>query len=327
MKSWLSKSKMSFFLSLLFILFATELGYTQEDEIHKYPSRPITYIMPFPPGNADDLAARLIAKEVEKFLGQPVVVLNKPGGTGTIGIATIASAKPDGYTIGHANSSGMFVLPHIQNLPYHPLKDLISIVQYGAFNMGVVVKAASPFKSFEDLIVYARQNPKKLTYGTLGTNNINHLIMQLISKKEKIEMTQMPYKGASEGQMSLLGGHILCVVGPFNYSLLEAGEIRLLLILQKEKSVEYPQTPCLKDFGYDFYEPSYLNVTGPKGIPAGIVKKIEEAYTKSMKKQVFIKGMKDLHYPIFYRSSKELGDYVAYNYGYWGRFLKEMGKN
>jgi tripartite-type tricarboxylate transporter receptor subunit TctC len=299
-------------------------GYAEGQEI-KYPTRPITYIMPFPAGNTSDLAVRLIAKEAEKFLGQPITVVNKAGASGTLGTAALAAAKPDGYTIGHLGSSALFLLPYFEKLPYHPVNDFTYILQFGAFNMGVVVKADSPFKGFKDLIEYARQNPKKLTYGTNGVNSVQHLIMELISRKEKIQMTHIPFKGASEGEMALLGGHIMCQVGDFSYSLIEGKQARVILILRQEKSAEYPDVPVLKDLGYDFWEPAFMNVTVPKGIPEEIFKKLEEAFTKAMKEPGFIKGMKEIRMPIFYRNSKELKDYVAYNYEFWGKFLREMG--
>jgi tripartite-type tricarboxylate transporter receptor subunit TctC len=326
MKPSLLKSKVSFLLCLALILLLTASGYPQEAEIAKFPSRPITYITPLPPGGPTDLAIRLISKEAEKYLGQPIVIVNKPGGTLTIGIAAIAAAKPDGYTIGYAGHSGMFVVPLLEKVPYHPIKDLKPIMQFGGYNFGVIVKADSPSKDFQDLISYARQNPKKLTYGTSGANSMQYIIMEQIAKKEKIQITHIPFKGTPEVQTALLGGHILFGAGDFNYSLLEAGQIRLLLLLRDERSAEYPKTPILKDLGYDIPCPMTFNVFGPKGIPDGIAKKIEDAYTQAMKDPAFIKGMKeDLLLPIVHRNHKELSDYTNYNYEVYAKFLREMG--
>jgi tripartite-type tricarboxylate transporter receptor subunit TctC len=326
MKPSLFKAKTSFFLYLVLSLLFTASGYSQEAEIAKFPSRPITYITPLPPGGPTDVAIRLISKEAEKYLGQPIVIVNKPGGATSIGIAAIATAKPDGYTIGYTAHSGMFVVPFLEKIPYHPIRDLKPIMQFGGFNFGVIVKADSPFKSFHDLIAYARQNPKKVTYGTSGTNSMQYIIMEQIAKKEKVQITHIPFKGTPESQTALLGGHILCGAGDFNYSLLEAGQIRLLLLLKDERSAEYPKTPIIKDLGYDIPCPMTLNVFGPKGIPDGIAKKIEDAYTQAMKEPTFIKGMKeDLLLPVVHRNHKELDDYINYNYEVYVKVLKEMG--
>lgn len=319
------KSKIFYFLIFVIIFLFSELGYPQQLEIAKYPNRPITYICMSPAGNADDLAGRLISKEAERFLRQAIVVVNKPGGAGTIATAAIASAKPDGYTIGNVGATPICFIPHRENVPYHPINDLTYIVKFGAVNNGIIVKADSHFKSFSDLIDYARQNPKKITYGTHGTNSYQHLTMELICDKEKVEMTHIPFKGTAESQTALLGEHITFAVGAFNYSLLEARKIRPLLLLSEEKSIEYPQIPILKDFGYDIPEPSFISAIGPKGIPKEILGKIENAFTEAMKQPAFIRGMKELHLPIVYRNSKEFSDFVAYNYEYWGKIIKEKG--
>ena len=165
------------FLCLTLSLFITPSGYSEDAETAKYLTKPVMFVTPLPPGGPTDLAIRFISKEAEKFLGQSIVIVNKPGGTLTIGIAAIATAKPDGYTIGYCGHSGMFVVPLLEKVPYHPIKDLKPIMQFGGFNFGVIVKADAPFKTFKDLITYARQNPKKLTYGTSGANSMQNIIM------------------------------------------------------------------------------------------------------------------------------------------------------
>ena len=325
MKRNLLESKILFVLFLVpFLLFAPPAN-ASEAEVAKYPSRPVTYIVPVPPGGGTDLAIRIIAKEAEKFLGQPIVIVNKPGGTLTIGVAAIATAKPDGYTIGYAGGPPLYLTPFLERVPYNPLKDLQAIMQFGSYNFGVVVKADSPFKSFKDLIDYARLNPKKVTYGTSGTNSLQHITMERIAKKEGVKITHIPFKGTTESQTALLGGHIIAAVGDFNYTLVESGEIRILLLLKEEPSAEYPGSPILKDLGYDYPYPLLFNVFGPKGMPEGIIKKIEEAFTKAMKQPTFINGMKELRLPIVYRNSKELNDYIVYNYKSFEKLLKELG--
>lgn len=322
MKHHFEKSKLFILVGLAFILIFANGGSSQE----VYPSRPITCIVAFPPGGTTDLVFRLLTKETEKYLGQPIVILNKPGAGGTIGVSAVASAKPDGYTIGTSPSGGFLaIMPYIEKIPYHPLKDLKYIIQFASLNFGVLVRIDSPFKSFKDLIVYARQNPKKLTYGTNAPNSISNLIMEQIAKKEGVQMTHIPFKGSAEYQTALIGGHVFSIIGEFNYSLLEADQVRVLLFLGEKHSDEYPQIPILKDFGYDIPCPVFNGIAGPKGLPDEIVKKLEEAFTQGMKEQAFIKGMKDLHTTILHRNSKELTDYAAYNYELFGKFLKEMG--
>ncbi len=310
---------------LCLVLFTGVVGYAEEN-IAKYPSRPISFIHPFPAGTSAELAVRLLSQEAQKFLGQPIVIVNKPGGVGTLGVAAVATARPDGYTLGNTPHSPMFVVPHLQGVPYNPLQDFTMILQFASFNVGVIVKADAPFKSFKDLIAFARQNPKKLTYATPGTNSMQYIIMEQIAKQEKVQFTHIPFKATNEAQMALLGGHIAFAAGDFNYSMVESGDVRLLLLFREERSAEYPHTPVLKDLGYDLPYPTFITVSGPKGLPPGIVKKLEGAFTKAMKEPAFVKGMKeDIRLPIVYRNSKDLTKYVAYNYDTYGRTLKDMG--
>jgi len=312
---------LSFVLSLLYAPWA----YSQVEDFSKYPSRPITFINALQARATGDLAHRIIAKEAEKFLGQPIVVVNRPGGGTSIGMAAVATAKPDGYTIGHSSVSGLLLLPHLEKVPYHSTKDFRQIMQYGVYNMGVVVMANSPFKTFRDLIEYARQNPKKLTYGSLA-RSIHFFTIEQIAKKEGVQFTYIPFKGSPEVQAALLGGHIHFGAGDFNYSLQEAGEIKLLLLFREERSLEYPQIPILKDLGYDQAPaPWYHGLCGPKGLPDGIVKKLEDAFTKAMKEPAFFNGMKEIRIPIVYRKSDELDKYVAYYYDLFGKLVRETG--
>ena len=326
MKHRVSVVLLSLFSCSLLLFSFIGRGYAQETEVSKFPSRPISFIVPLPAGSGPELASRLIAKEAEKFLGQPIVIINKPGASQTIGISAIASSKPDGYTIGFAGHTGTFVIPLTEKVPYHPVKDLKQILQYGQMNVGVTVKADSPFKGFEDVIAYARQNPKKLTYGSAGTGSLGYLVMEQIGKKEKVQFTHIPFKGSPETMSALLGGHVLVGTGDINYSLIESAQVKLILLLAEKRSNEFPQTPVLKDIGYDIPAPMFINVVGPKGIPDEILKKLEDAFTKAINEPAFIKGMKELRLTIVYRNSKEMGDYVAQEFEMFAKLLKEVGR-
>lgn len=325
MKPEFVKSAISVFVCLTAVLFFAGVGSPQDAEVAKFPSRPVTYINPTAAGNPTSVAIRLISQEAQKFLGQPVVEVNKPGGGLSIGIGALASAKPDGYTVGYAGHTGMFVTPFVEKVSYHPIQDLSPLIQWGGFNFGIGVKGDSPFKNFQDLISYARQNPKKVTYGTNGATSMQHIVVEQIARKEKVELTHIPFAGTAEYQTALLGGHIQFGVGDFTASLLESEQVRFLLLLKEEPSAQYPKVPILKDLGYDIPCPMTLNVFAPKGLPAGIAKKLEDAFTQATKEPGFINGMKKLNIPIVYHNSKEMEGYMARNYELYKKFLTEMG--
>ena len=315
------------FLCVVFVLLLGQPGYAQE-KTPKFPIRPMSFICPFVAGSTADMTARLISKNAEKFLGQPIVVVNKTGGSGTLGIAAIASAKSDGYTFGYTSPSGMLVSPFVEKLPYHPLKDFQQIIQYSEATFAIYVKGNSPFKDFKELVAYARQNPNKLTYATSGALSIVHITMVQVAKKEDLKFRHLPFKGGPEIQAALLGGHVDFGVGDFNYSLFEVGEIKLLALLGESRRAEYPQIPTLKDLGYDRPDvppaPIYQNVAGPNDIPQEVVKKLEEAFTLGTKEPAFINGLKEIRFPVVYRNSKDMTDYMANYYEFYRKMLTEM---
>jgi tripartite-type tricarboxylate transporter receptor subunit TctC len=141
MKITFTKLKMLYFLCIILTLSFIEIGYTEDVEIEKFPDRPITLIYPTPPGNPGELAARLISKEAEKFLGKPIVILNKPGAALTIGTAAIAAAKPDGYTIGYVGGPPLFITPFLEKVPYDAIRDFRMIIQYEDTNFGEIGRA------------------------------------------------------------------------------------------------------------------------------------------------------------------------------------------
>ena len=317
--------KRALIVCIAVILCAGGLCMAQED-VSKYPTRPITCIIPFSPGGSADLAIRLLSKELEKNLGQPIVVVNKPGGGGSIGVSAVAVAKPDGYTIGQSpGGAPLFIMPFLEKLPYHPVKDFRYVVQFVELNFGVAVKADSPLKSFKDLIDYARQNPGKTTYGTNAPNSIANLVMEQVAKKGKVQFTHIPFKSSPEYLAAVLGDHIIFSAGDFNHALVESGKVRLLAFLSEKAPPEYAQIPTLKELGYDVPCPVFLGILGPKGMPDEIVRKLEDAFVRALKEPAVIKGLSELHLTMFYRNGKDLTEYVGRNYDAFGQLLKEMG--
>ncbi len=326
MNAGLLKVIVSLSLGLVLILFSAECAAPQVDEIGRYPSRPITLIFPYPAGVSAEIAYRLLCKEAEKYLGQPIVIVNKPGAGGTLGMAALAAAKPDGYTIGQGGGgSATFVTPFMEKLPYDPIRDFRSIIGFSATNYGIIVRADSTFKGFQDLISYARKNPRKLTYSTAGAITMHGLILGQIAKREKVEITHIPSKGTNESEMALMGGHIHFAAGDFTHSLIEAGETRLIVLFREEHSEEYPDVPILKDLGYDYPFAIYRTIAAPKGVTDGVIKKLEDAFTKATKQPDFIKGLKELRTPFLYRNSKDTDAYLLHNYEFFGKAIRDAG--
>jgi tripartite-type tricarboxylate transporter receptor subunit TctC len=305
---------------VLFVLTSLSLAIAAEE---KFPTRPITLINPLPPGGPTDIVIRLLAEKAGKALGQPVVPVNKPGGNFVIGISELQQAKPDGYTVGYLPSSGAFVLPHLEQVPYDTLKDFKPIIQYGAMNFGVVVQADSPYKTWKDIADAGKKT--KLRYGHSGPRTLQAIVLNLMAKHEGFAFINIPYKGSPESQTALIGGHLDLAAGDFTYSLVEAGKIRPILMLADVRSPMYPNIQCLKDAGYDYPVPVPFIVAAPKDTPAPIMKALEDAFTKAAKDPEYVKGVADIKLLSTYRSSAELVNYMSATYEKVGEMLKQSG--
>src|SRR4030088_914689 len=232
-----------------------------------YPSKPITLIVPWPAGGVTDIAMRAIADSASKFIGQPIAVDNKAGGGGTVGPATMAAAaKPDGYTISQLPIT-VFRLPLMQDVSWDPAKDFSYIIHLTGYTFGVTTNSESQFKTWKDVVDFAKQNPGKVTYATPGTGTSLHIGMEQIAALAGIKMTQVPFKGGAETNAAVLGQHTTLQADSTGWKpLVDAGHLRLLAIWTAERSKNWPDAPTLKELGYPFVFDSPFGVAGPKGM-------------------------------------------------------------
>lgn len=288
-----------------------------------FPTRPITLINSLPAGGGTDLAIRLLAEKAGKILGQSVIVTNITGGMFMSGVVDLQQAKPNGYTIGFLAPSAMFIIPHTEKTPYDPLKDFKPIIQFGAMNWGVIVKADAPYKTWRELMEAGKTT--KLRFGTAGPKSFGAVLVSLMAKKDGVSFIQIPYKGTSESETSLIGGHVDLAAGDFSYSLVEAGKTRPILMLADKQSPMYPQIQCIKDVGFGYPVPASFLLGAPKDTPDPIMKKLEEDFTKATKDSDYIKGIANLRYLTTYRSSIETARYMRDTFEGIGDMLKEAG--
>ncbi len=277
-----------------------------------FPSKPVTLIMSWPAGTGIDLWHRAMAEAAGKILGQPVVVENRTGGSGTIGPAGMAAtAKPDGYTISHIPIT-IFRLPFMQKASWDPLKDFTYIIHQSGFMFGTVVKADSPFKSLKDMIDYARANPGKVTYGTPGAGTSLHIGMEQIALKEGIKWTMVPFKGGPETHAAVLGGHVMAAAeGQGWWPHVESGQERVLAIWTERRHPRLPGTPTLKELGYPFIFDSPFGLAGPKGMDPEIVKKLHDAFKAAMDDPKAQEVQKRYDYASRYMDSATYTSFVA----------------
>jgi tripartite-type tricarboxylate transporter receptor subunit TctC len=274
-----------------------------------FPSKPVTLICPLPAGGATDVTMRSLAEATKKHLGQPVVVENKPGGTGTVGPAAMAAtAKPDGYTIAQIPIT-VFRLPFIQKVTWEPLRDFTYIVHVSGYVFGVLVKGDSPWKTWQEFIAYAKANPGKVTYGSSGAGSTLHITMEVIAKKEGIKWTHVPFKGSAEVTPAVLGGHVVAgadAPGPQ----VDAGSLRLLVTWGNQRTKKWPTVPTLKELGYGIVANSPFGLAGPRGMDPKVVKVLHDAFRKGMDDPAYLKTLEQLDMEPFYLDSAEYAKYV-----------------
>jgi tripartite-type tricarboxylate transporter receptor subunit TctC len=273
-----------------------------------FPTRPVTLICPFAAGTATDIFLRILAETTSKHLGQPVVVENKPGGAGTVGPATMAAtAKPDGYTIAPIIIT-MFRYPHMMKVTFDPLKDFTYILNVSGYTFGVVVKGDSPFKTFNDLVAYAKANPGKVTYSHPGTGGTTHITMEIFAMKHGIKWIHVPTKGSSESIPAVLGGHVTAGAdAPMWAPMVDSGELRLLVTWGEKRTKNWPNVPTLKELGYDVVSNSPWGLAGPKGMDPKVVKTLHDAFKKGMEDPPFLNILDKYNMEPLYKNTE---DYV-----------------
>jgi tripartite-type tricarboxylate transporter receptor subunit TctC len=249
-----------------------------------YPEKPIQFVVPYAPGGTTDLIARVVAPKLGEILGQPVVIINKPGAGGAVGSAYAAKERPDGYTIVMAVESSHAVNPSVQKIPsYDPLKDFSPISNL-ANVLGVLdVSASSDIKTFDQLIRALKNNPGKMAYGSSGNGGYSHLFGQLFSSVTQTDMLHVPYKGLGPAMIDLLAGQIQVIFDnlPSSASQIEAGNIRALAVASPTRVKSMPEVPTYAEVGYpQLNTPSWFGLAAPAGVPENVLEILNQAVKK-----------------------------------------------
>jgi tripartite-type tricarboxylate transporter receptor subunit TctC len=249
----------------------------------EYPAKPITLVVPWPAGGSTDIVMRAIADVASKSLGQPIVVDNKAGGSGTVGPATMAAtAKPDGYSISQVPTT-IFRMPMMQQAFWDPIKDFSYIIHLSGYTYGVTINAESQLKSWKDVVDFAKQNPGKVTYATPGAGTTLHIGMEQIAQLEGIKLTQVPFKGGAETNAAVLGNHTVLQADSTGWRpLVDAGKLRLLMVWTSQRSPNFPGVPTLRELGYPLAVESPFGIAGPKGMDPKIIAKLHDAFKKAI---------------------------------------------
>ena len=297
---------------------------TQASAQSKFPSRPINFMIPYPPGGWFDSVSRPMCDYSTKVLGQPVVPVTKAGGAGTLVLGLIKATPPDGYNVAVGTSS-MFTMPPQQETNFDPAKDFTYICRTVESPLGLCVKADSPWKSVKDLVDYARANPGKIKYATASPRGTLGFNMILIAKKEKIEWEMVPFAGGQLVVNALLGGHVQAIMqGTEWMPHVQAGTLRLLALAGEKRSKRFPDVPCIGELGYETTTAPVMMV-GPAGMPKDVVKLLDATFKASLADPNTVKIMDQFALDEVYMDHEQVTKWAKGQVEYFQKFIQEVG--
>ncbi|GAB3502838.1 tripartite tricarboxylate transporter substrate binding protein [Curvibacter fontanus] len=275
----------------------------------KFPNRPITLIAPWPTGGSSDAVMRAFAEAAGRALGGTMIVENKPGVGGTLGATAMLQAKPDGYTLTQL-PLGIYRLPHMQKMPFDPVKDITHIVCLTGYTFGLAARPDAPYKTLKEMVAYAKANPGKVNYGHTGTGTTPHLAIEEFAIKAGITLQDIPYKGSAEILQAILGGHIPLMSGTTEFAPhVRAGTLNLLATLGSKRNKAFPDVPTVKESGWDTVSESPFGIGGPKNMDPAIVKILHDAFRQTLEDQRVLDTLDKFYQPVIYMGTAE---YTAY---------------
>lgn len=262
-----------------------------------YPNRPITLIVPFVAGGSTDLIARLIAQHAGAQLGQTIIVENKGGAGGSLGMAAVKRSKPDGYTIGMASVSTHGSNPAVYKaLPYDPVKDFTPVTNVAAVPSVFSVNPKVPAKTMKEFMEMARANPNKYTFASPGIGSLGHVNIENMMMQGKFQLTHVPYKGAGQAVTDAITGQVDALTDNLSSSLpfIKQGKLRPLAVLSAKRSPELPDVPTYAELGLNMKEAGWFGIVVPAGTPAAIVTRLNQAIHKGMEAPEFQRKLKEM---------------------------------
>jgi tripartite-type tricarboxylate transporter receptor subunit TctC len=242
----------------------------------QFPTRPITIIVPIPPGGAPDIAARLLGQKLAEALGQPVVVENRAGANGNIANELVAKAVPDGHTLGLLADSQIAINPHLYSkMPIDTLRDLVPVHTVAANQFVLAVNAQLPVRNFQEFIELARKSDPPLAYASGGNGSQHHLTMEMLKQRAGIDLLHVPYKGGAPAATAAVSGEVAAMwAGSSNAPQIRAGRLKALAVSGAKRSAQYPELPTIGEFYPGFENSIWLGLFGPAGIPEPVLEKL-----------------------------------------------------
>jgi tripartite-type tricarboxylate transporter receptor subunit TctC len=292
-----------------------------------YPAKPVRLVVPFPPGGATDIIARLVAGKLQEQWTQPVVLDYKPGGGTVIGTDAVAKAAPDGYTL------GMVITAHVINpslrsdLPYDTQKDLAGVSMVAVSHIALVAAPNAPFATLAELIAHAKANPGKLAYATPGTGTAMHLAGELLKSTAGIDLVHVPYKGGSPAYADVMAGRVALQLDPMFASManIRAGKVKPIAITSPRRAQSAPDIPAVAETLPGFEVMSVSGIVAPAATPREIVRRVGAELNRALASQDLVQGMAKVGMEPAPNTPEQFDAFIAAEIAKWSRIVKAAG--
>lgn len=305
------------------------LGVHAPASAQAYPSRPIKLIVPFPAGGGTDLIAREVANKVAVANGWSIIIDNKPGSGGNLGVDAAAKSPADGYTLVLGQTSNLAINPTLYaKLPYNPEKDLTPIVTVASAPLVLVVATDSPYKTLADVLAAAKAKPESLNYASSGSGTVAHLATELFQKTAAVKFTHVPYKGAAQGSTDLIGGQIQMYMSsvPTLIGFVKNGKMRAIAVTSLKRTADMPSVPTIAESGFKGFEAvTWFGVAGPAGLPKDVVAKLNGAFNKALQDPDVRKKLAGQGADALGGTPEQFAKLIHDDIGRWGQIVKESG--
>ncbi|HKA43449.1 MAG TPA: tripartite tricarboxylate transporter substrate binding protein [Burkholderiales bacterium] len=299
-------------------------GYAQQ-----YPSRPVRFVVPFAPGGSTDTLARTLGVKLADALGQQVVVDNRSGGNGNIGMEIVAKSPPDGYTIVLGYIANLAIAPSLYSkLPFDPIRDYEPVTQLASSPNVLTAHPSVPARSLKELIALAKAKPGQVSFASTGVASVGHLTGELLNSLAGMKMTHVPYKGGGQAIIDLLGGHVQAMFSGFTAAMphIKAGKIRALAVTGATRSPALADVPTIAEQGFPGVEATaWYGVLLPARTPRTIVTRLHDETVKALHFQDVKERLDGLGFEIVGSTPEQFGAYIKSEIGKWEKVVKASG--
>jgi len=320
----------TFFHSLLVILVAAAgVAAWQPAQAQSYPTKPVRLVIPYPPGGGTDTIMRPFVQYLSERLGQPVVIDNRGGAGGSMGMEAVARATPDGYTILAGLTAQLAVNPALyKKLPYDPIKDFAPITLFADGPYLLVVHPSLPVKSVKEFLELARKRPNEITYASSGNGSGGHLAAELLTNMTGIKMLHVPYKGGGPALTGLLTGEVQALFAPYASAQghIKSGRIRALAVTTSRRPKAIPDIPTLAEAGVPGYDSGvWYSLLAPAGTPRAIIDRLHRETIAVLNNPEFAKLLMEQAIDPIGNTPEELAQYIKSEIDKWAKVVKEAG--